>query len=172
MRTSIYIATSLDGFIATREHGLGWLDIVKTEGEDYGYSEFMATVDCLLMGRNTYEAVRGFGGWPFAGKKVLVLTHRPITPVQNETAVSGSLGPILKGLEDNGIKRVYLDGGVTARSGLAEGVVTDLTISVIPVLLGGGIPLFGEVGREVHLKNLGVKFFKSGLVQMSYSVQK
>lgn len=168
MKTSIYIATSLDGFIATQDHGLGWLDIVKTEGEDYGYSEFMSSVDCVLIGRNTYEVVRGFSDWPYHGKKVLVLTHRPFEPIHNEVHASGELGPIIQNLAESGTQRIYLDGGQTARQGLAEGVVKDLTISVIPVLLGGGIPLFGEIGAEIKLHHDKTRVYSSGLVQTTY----
>ncbi len=172
MKTSIYIAASLDGFIATRDHGLSWLDIVKSEGEDYGYADFMSSVDCLLIGRNTYETVRGFRAWPYEGKKVLVLTHRPFAPIRDEIQASGALKPILQKLAESGIQRVYLDGGATARQGLTEGVVTDLTVSIIPILLGGGVPLFGEVGVESLLRNLGAKSFSSGLVQVSYEIKK
>jgi dihydrofolate reductase len=169
MRTSIYVATSLDGFIATRDHGLDWLDIVKQENEDYGYSDFMASVDCILIGRNTYETVRGFQEWPYAQKKVLILTHRPFTPIRDEVPVSGALQPILQNLAKIGKKRVYLDGGATSRLGLAEGVVTDVTISI---LLGSGIPLFGEIGKEVRLRHINTKAFNSGLVQTFYEVNK
>lgn len=172
MKTSIYIATSLDGFIATQDHGLDWLDIVKMEGEDYGYSAFMSSVDCILIGRNTYEIVRGFGEWPYEGKKVLVLTHRSFAPLRDEKQVSGPLKPILQDLAVDGVKRVYLDGGATIRQALAEGVVTDLTVSIIPILLGNGIPLFGEIGAELKLHCLGVRSFNSGLVQLSYAVKK
>jgi dihydrofolate reductase len=171
MKTSIYIAASLDGFIATHDHGLDWLNIVKSEGEDYGYADFMSSVDCLLIGRNTYETVRGFGAWPYEGKRVLVLTHRPFVPMRDETQVSGSLRSILQKLTERGIQRVYLDGGATARQGLAERVVTDITVSIIPILLGGGISLFGEIGIESRLRHLGAKSFSSGLVQLSYTVQ-
>jgi dihydrofolate reductase len=170
LKTSIYIAASLDGFIAMLDHGLGWLAIVKAEGEDYGYAKFMASVDCLLIGRNTYDVVCGFGEWPYAGKKVFVLTHRPFKPIADERQVSGSLAMILQDLKKMGLQHVYLDGGVAARAGLNEGVVTDITVSVIPVLLGAGIPLFGSLGRQVWLQNPRAKLFNSGLVQLSYQI--
>src|SRR5438094_671657 len=157
MKTSIYIATSLDGFIAGKDGSLDWLNIVKQEGEDYGYSDFMGSVDCLLIGRNTYETVRSFNEWPYEQKKVLVLTHRPFVPIRNEVQVSGPLTPILKNLEKSGTKRIYLDGGMTAQLGLKEGVVTDITISVIPIILGSGIPFFGEVGKQVKVRHVNTK---------------
>jgi dihydrofolate reductase len=170
LKTSIYIAASLDGFIATVDHGLAWLDIVKAEGEDYGYAKFMASVDCLVIGRNTYDVVCGFGEWPYAGKKVFVLTHRPFKPIADERHVSGNLAAILQDLKKTGLQHVYLDGGVTARAGLNEGVVTGITISVIPVLLGAGIPLFGNLGHQVRLQKPTTKLFKTGLVQLSYQI--
>jgi len=171
MKVSIYIATSLDGYIAKPDHDLSWLDIVKSEGEDYGYSDFMSSIDCLLIGRKTYDTIRGFDFWPYEGKKVLVLTHRPIEPLRDEQPVSGTLIPIIEKLSNEGIKHIYLDGGATARLGLNEGVVTDLTVSVIPILLGSGISLWNDLGKEIRLKHTGSKSFPSGLVQNTYRVQ-
>ena len=171
MKVSIYIATSLDGYIAKPDHDLSWLDIVKAEGEDYGYSDFMSSIDCLLIGRNTYDTIRGFDFWPYEGKKIFVLTHRPIDPIRDEQPVSGSLRPIIEKLSIEGIKHIYLDGGATARLGLIEGVVTDLIVSVIPILLGSGISLWNDLGKEIHLQHSISKSFPSGLVQSSYRVQ-
>jgi dihydrofolate reductase len=171
MKASIYIATSLDGFIARRDHTLDWLELVRLEGEDYGYFDFMESVDCILLGRNTYNAVRNFEKWPYGEKKVFVLTHRPFSPIKNEVQVSGGLKSILEELEANGLKHVYIDGGSVCRLGLTEGIITDITLSVIPILLGDGISLFGELNKEVNLQHLKTKDFKSGLVQISYKVR-
>ena len=91
----VFVGASLDGFIATEDNGLGWLDEVNSAGEDYGYAEFLASVDAILLGRNTYDITRKFGEWPYGDRKVLVLTHRPLEPVKNERPVSGELRPIL-----------------------------------------------------------------------------
>lgn len=172
LQTHVYIATSLDGFIATKSNGLEWLDRVKAEGEDYGYAQFMASVDAIVMGRNTYDIVRGFGEWPFQGKKVIVVTHRPLTPVQDEQATSAPLRSILSCLEAQGVRKIYLDGGHLIRSGLSGGLVDQITLSIIPIILGDGIPLFGRIGAEIPLESLSAKRFPSGLVQLVYRVQK
>ncbi len=166
----VYIATSLDGFIATKDHGLAWLDMVKVEGEDYGYEKFMSSIDALVIGRKTYDLVGGFDAWPFEGKKVVVLTHRPIKPIRDESTASGPLLPIFEKLGIEGVKRVYLDGGQAIRTGLKEGIVKEITISMIPILLGSGIPLFSSIGIQIPLKVVGAKQFPSGLVQLNYQV--
>jgi dihydrofolate reductase len=164
----VYIAMSLDGFIAAKDGDLSWLEVVKAEGEDYGYAAFMASIDAILIGRNTYDTVPTFGAWPFEGKRVVVLTHRPIAPIREETAASGKLLPIFDSLGAEGVKRIYLDGGKTIQAALREGLVQELTISVIPILLGEGIPLFDAHGPKVELECLGAKTFPSGLAQLRY----
>lgn len=166
----VYIAMSLDGFIATKDNGLSWLDIVKAESEDYGYSKFMGTIDAILMGRNTYDTIRGFGEWPYDGKKVFVFTHRPFTPIKDEMVVRGTLRDTLERLGSEGISRVYLDGGKLIQAGLREHVVDRIIVSIIPILLGEGISLFGSLGTQVNLKSLEAKNYPSGLVQLSYEV--
>jgi dihydrofolate reductase len=166
----VYIAMSLDGFIATKTNGLEWLEIVKTEGEDFGYAEFMADIDAVLMGRNTYDVLIGLGDWPFRDKKVMVLTHRPLTPIANEKASSGLIADIVKELADDGAKKVYLDGGNLIRTGLSEGIIDRLTISIIPILLGSGVSLFGETDTQNTLHLVKTKTFASGLVQVTYDV--
>ena len=166
---SVYLATSIDGFIAREDGDVAWLDRVDAEGQDYGYAAFMATVDAMLIGRGTYDVVMGFGAWPYEGKRVGVLTHRPLSSDHGEEAVTGALGPVLAGWAAEGVRRVYLDGGVTVRQGLAEGVVDDLTLSVIPVILGRGIPLFGAGVPESDWRLTSSEGFPSGLVQLRYA---
>ncbi|MNK15850.1 Dihydrofolate reductase [compost metagenome] len=168
-RCSVFIAMSLDGYIATPENGLEWLDIAQSpDGEDYGYAEFMASVDALILGRNTYDVVSKFPDWPYKEKKVFVLTHRPLKPLHNEVSVSGSIKSILEKLEKDGIKNVYLDGGKTIQTGLQEKVVDDLTVSVLPILLGKGISLFGDLPAHMKLQNTSALAYPSGLVQLKY----
>ena len=167
-QVSVYIAVSIDGFIARPDGGLDWLERVQQPGEDYGYAAFMATVDALLVGRETYDTVLGFGAWPWEGKRVGVFTHRPLSPRFGEEALSGALGPVLDRLGEQGLRRIYLDGGQIVRQGLREGVVDDLALSVVPVLLGRGRPLFGEEVPERGWRLLGARSFDSGLVQLRY----
>lgn len=166
----VYIAMSLDGFIATKTNGLEWLDIVKTEGEDFGYAEFIKEIDAIVMGRNTYDVVVGLGEWPFRDKKVVVMTHRPLSPIANETASSGLIGNLLKELGEQDVQKVYLDGGDLIRAGISEGVIDRLTISIIPIILGSGISLFGETETPNTLHLVKTKTFSSGLVQVTYDV--
>lgn len=165
---SAFMAMSLDGFIATKEHGIAWLDMVDTENEDYGIAEFMKTIDAMVVGRNTYDVVRSFNEWPYQDKKVVILTHRPFTPIKNEIAESGPLIPIFTKLAESGVKRVYIEGGITIQNAIREKVINDLTLAIIPILLGGGIPLFGEMNSHLPLKLLTSKQFSSGLVQLHY----
>ncbi len=165
---SVYLAISLDQFIARPDGSLDWLERVQDAGEDYGYPAFMATVDALLLGRATYDTVLGFGEWPYSGKRVGVLTHRPLTPRFGEESFSGALAPILDDLGREGVRRVYLDGGVLVRQGLAEGVVDHLTLSMVPVILGRGRPLFGSQVPESDWKLESVESFPSGLVRVRY----
>ncbi|OGR78156.1 MAG: hypothetical protein A2X32_02005 [Elusimicrobia bacterium GWC2_64_44] len=167
----VFVGASLDGYIADGNNGLAWLDGVNASGEDYGYDAFLASVDAVLLGRNTYELTRKFPDWPYKDRKVYVLTHRPLEPVKQERAVSGELRPILEDLAGEGARRVYLDGGRAIQAGLKAGLVTGLTVSVVPVLLGGGVPLFGAFGRTLALKNTAARRFNSGLVRLDYEVK-
>jgi dihydrofolate reductase len=170
LKCSVYIAVSADGFIARKDNGLDWLSIVEAQGEDYGFASFMGSVDTLLMGRNTYDVALGFGAWPYAGKRVVVLTHRPAQPRHDETFASGSPAELVARLAADGSKRVYLDGGHLIRQFLAAGLVNDMTLSIIPILLGEGIPLFGAGVRESRLSLVESRSFPTGLVQLSYAL--
>ena len=169
MRCSVYIATSLDGFIARADGSIDWLSKVQVAGEDYGYATFMSSVDVLVMGRNTYDLARTFDAWPYVGKRVVVLTHRPATSAHGEEFFAGTPGELTARLVADSCKHAYVDGGATIQQFLAAGAITDLTLSLIPVLLGEGIRLFGETGRDIPLTLRDTKSWKSGLVQVQYS---
>lgn len=167
-RCSAYLATSLDGFIARTDGSLDWLEAVQVAGEDYGYAEFFASVDTLVVGRRTYEAVAGFPSWPWSGKRVVVLSHRPLDARNGETRADGPLGALLEGLHAEGARHAYVDGGEVVRQFLAAGLLDRLTLSVVPVLLGEGRPLFGGVARALTLAS--TRAFPSGLVQLGYEL--
>jgi len=171
-RCSVYIATSLDGLIARPDGGLDWLSIVEKKGEDYGYARFMASIDALVIGRKTYETALGLGGWPYAAKRCIVLTHQSFCPKHGEELHSGSLEALVDKLGAEGVKRVYVDGGNVIRQFFAKGLVDDVTISIIPILLGAGVSLFGEMGREARLELVETRSFDTGLVQVEYRVKK
>lgn len=166
-RCSVFIAVSLDGFIARQDGSIDWLSRVEAPGEDYGYRAFMDSVDAVVLGRITYEHVLSFASWPFDGKRCVVLTHRPLAaPVHGEADFAGSPAALLDSLD--GARRVYVDGGAAIRAFLAAGLVDDLTLSVVPVLLGRGRPLFGPIPAERGLRLLATSTFGSGLVQLRY----
>jgi dihydrofolate reductase len=169
-KCSVFIAKSLDGFIARRDGALDWLGAFQSPDEDYGYARFAASVDTLVMGRKTYEVVLGFGAnaWPYAGKRVVVLTHRPLDPKHGEEPYAGDIPTLLERLAREGAKRVYVDGGDVVQQFLAARAIDDLTISVIPVLLGDGVPLFGKTTGDVGLELVESRAFPSGLVQLEY----
>jgi len=168
-RVSVYIAISLDQCIARDDGGLDWLAGVQDSKEDYGYAAFMATVDAVVLGRSTYDTVLGFDSWPFADKRVVVLTHRPLTPRFGESVHAGALAPLMATLASQDVRRVYLDGGVTIRQGLEEEIVDDLTLSLVPVILGGGRPLFSDGLPESAWRLESAQAYPSGLAQVRYS---
>ena len=169
----IFLAMSLDGFIAGPGDDLSWLPEPNEgdEGEpvDHGFDAFMATVGALLMGRRSYEVVKTLGGWYYGETPVLVATSRPLgDPIApTVSAVSGSPRELLaKAREVAGERHVYVDGGALIRSFLDEGLIDEMTITLIPVILGAGIPLFAGV-RERHKLKL-VETRTQGLVQLRY----
>jgi dihydrofolate reductase len=171
VRASIFIGTSLDGFIARPN---GALDFLPADGgEPHGYDEFMASVDALVMGRGTFETVLGFGGaWPFE-KPVFVLSTRPLPPAPGGAVVehlSGTPQEIVSTLAVRGIEHIYVDGGVTIQGFLRAGLIDRLIITRVPVLIGSGIPLFGALERDIQLKHVATRSFASGLVQSEYVV--
>lgn len=174
---SVFIATSLDGFIARSDGSIDWLNQANhavTPGEDCGYGCFMADVDVLVMGRNTFEQVLGFDAWPYGTKEVIVLTRRDISlPSHLPPCVSVSRETpeaLVARLAARGVRKIYVDGGQTIQGFLAAGLIEELTITVIPVLLGAGKPLFGPLSADVHLRHESTTAFDFGFVQNRYRV--
>lgn len=161
------MAVSLDGFIARTDGGLDWLARVHPQDshEDYGYSEFMDSIDTVILGRHTYDSIVHFDPWPMRGKRVIVLTSRPLAVRHGETCQRGKLRPLLAQLAQQGVRHVYVDGGQVARQALIEGVVDDMTLSWIPVLLGRGRPLFGVDVPETDWELQALQRFPTGLAQ-------
>jgi dihydrofolate reductase len=164
----VFIATSLDGFIARRDGGIDWLSLVEAPGEDYGYARFFTDVDALIMGRRTYDTARGFPSWPYGGKRCVVLTHNPPEARHGEVFHAGPALPLLEQLHAQGVRRVYVDGGAVIRQFLRDDLIDDMTLSIVPVLLGDGIPLFEGGGPERRLRLEASQAFPSGLVQIRY----
>jgi len=175
LKASVYIATSLDGFIARKNGNIDWLPTDSEDGEDFGYAAFMSDIDHIVMGRNSFEKVLTFGSWPYE-KKVIVLTSRDLTipPELTEKVEALHLSPpnLIHELELRGARHIYLDGGVTIQRSLREGLVNELTITTIPILLGEGLPLFGTLHQDIHLKLLNSHTFQNGFVQNKYQIQR
>jgi dihydrofolate reductase len=172
----VFIATSLDGFIAREDGEIDWLPSGEegSEGDDHGYSTFIAGVDALVMGRHTYEKVLSFGFWPYEELPVVVLTSvaadslpRPAPTVK---FMNGAPREVVESLGARGLHHLYVDGGITIRSFLEAGLIGRIILTRVPVLLGSGIPLFGPIGRDIHLRHLQTRAFPNGLVQSEYEV--
>jgi len=163
MRASVYIATSVDGFIAREDGSIDWLPVGDSNSaEDYGYQDFINSVDALVMGRNTYELIRSFDPWPYGDKPVIVLT--------TVTIMSGSPVEIVQGRAERGYKHLYIDGGKTIQDFIREGMIQTLIITRIPVLIGSGLPLFGAVPNDIKLLHRETIQFENGLVQSRYEI--
>jgi dihydrofolate reductase len=160
---------SLDGFIAGPHDELDWLERGGGPPEDHGYAAFFASVDALLVGRRTWEVVRGFPEWPYGGKAVHVLSHRPGEARHGERFHAGPPADVLEALGAEGVRRVYVDGGAVVSQHLAAGLLDELTISILPVVLGAGIRLFQEAGPERWLTLRESRSWPSGLVQLHYA---
>ena len=171
MDCSVFIAVSLDGFIARTDGSVDWLSLVEAPGEDYGYQRFFDSIDTLVIGRSTYQLALGFEPWPYQGKRCVVLTHTQSSARHAEEFFAGDVCALATRLAAEGAQRVYVDGGAVIQQFLAAGLLSELTLSVIPLLLGAGIPLFGSsTARDLKLELLAAQSFPSGLVQLRYRV--
>ena len=173
VKISVYIAASLDGFIARKNGDLDWLPPGEQDGEDFGYAEFMSTVDYVVMGRNTFEKVITFGGWNY-DKKVIVLTSRDlaIPPDLTDKVEALHLSPreLVREMGRRGANHIYLDGGVTIQRFLRESLVDEMIITTIPILLGEGLPLFGKLEKDIKLELVKSQSFENGFVQSKYKI--
>ena len=146
--------------------------------EDYGFTEFIETVDLLLMGRHTYETVLTFDEWVYGDTPLMVLSSTlgpEAIPARHEGKVSIASGKpheILADLTEKGVRHVYVDGGITLQAFIHAGLIDEITISIIPVLIGDGISLFGPLDSDVRLQHIGTRSFPSGLVQVKYRTLK
>ena len=172
MTASVFIGTSVDGFIARPNGDLDFLP--EGGGEPHGYNEFIASVDAIVIGRKTFETVLAFEAWPYGDMRVVVLSSRPL----DLSAVHGGVveqmaGPpaeIVSQLAARGIKHLYIDGGITIQRFLREGAIQRLIITRVPVLIGEGIPLFDSLPRDIRLRHVATRHYPSGLVQSEYQV--
>ncbi len=172
MKISVFVGTSVDGFIARKNHSF---DFLPENPEPHGYDDFIKSVDTIVIGRNTFEVVRNMGvGWPYGKEmRVVVLSGRPLDLSKIEGKVeqmSGEPAEIVAKLEASGATHLYVDGGDTVQRFLRAGLVTHLIITRVPVLIGDGISLFGSLPHDLKLRHIATRSYPSGLVQSEYEV--
>jgi dihydrofolate reductase len=171
VKASVFVGASLDGFIARRNGDLDWL---PENPEPHGYDEFIASVDAIVMGRNTFEKVLTFGAWPYGRKRVVVLSSRPLdlSPAAGGVVeqMAGPPADIVARLAATGARHLYVDGGITIQGFLRAGLVERLIVTRVPVLIGDGIPLFGSLPHDVRLRHVATRPYPSGLVQSEYVI--
>jgi dihydrofolate reductase len=171
MKISVFVGTSVDGFIARPNGELDFLP--PGGGEPHGYNEFIATVDAIVIGRKTFETVLAMEDWPYEKKRVVVLSSRAVDLSKARGAVEqmgGSPAEIVAKLAASGAHHLYIDGGITVQGFLRAGLVQRLVITRVPVLIGEGIALFGSLPHDVRLRHVATRSYASGLVQSEYQV--
>lgn len=171
----VFIATSLDGFIARQDGDIGWLLQRDDPDEDHGYKDFIADKEMIVMGRGSYEKVRTLGEWPYQLPVLVLSKELAETPVP--AALKGKLRfssdapkAVMQALAADNVRRVYVDGGQVVQSFLRDGLVEDMVITTVPVLIGAGKPLFGAVPQDIDLALVSSRSFPSGLVQSTYRI--
>ncbi|MGA9542929.1 MAG: dihydrofolate reductase family protein [Candidatus Sulfotelmatobacter sp.] len=172
MTISVFIGTSVDGFIARPNGGLDFLP--EGGGEPHGYNEFIGGIDAIVMGRKTFETVLGFREWPYGKKRVVALSSRPLELSAARGAVveqmSGDPAEIVAKLSGSGARNLYIDGGITIQRFLRAGLIQRLIITRVPVLIGEGISLFGSLPGDVRLIHIATQQYPSGLVKSEYQI--
>jgi len=172
MKASVFIGTSLDGFIARANGDLDFLP--EGGGEPHGYNEFIASVDAIVIGRNTFETVLAFEEWPYGKKQVVVLSNRPIdlSAVKGGMVeqMAGSPTEIVERLAASGAGHLYVDGGITIQGFLRMGLIQRIIVTRVPVLIGSGIPLFGPLLHDIRLHHIQTRAYPSGLVCSEYQI--
>ncbi|MGH8447015.1 MAG: dihydrofolate reductase family protein [Solimonas sp.] len=171
LKASVFVGTSVDGYIARIDGALDFLP--PGGGEPHGYDEFMASVDALVIGRHTYETVLAFDAWPYGDKLVIVLSTRPLARPPAAAVVEamrGAPADIAAQLAARGLRHIYVDGGITIQRFLRAGLIQRLIVTRVPVLIGAGIPLFGALPGDVVLHHVATRTYASGLVQSEYAI--
>ncbi|MGE5354129.1 MAG: dihydrofolate reductase family protein [Acidobacteriota bacterium] len=172
MSAYVYIAQSLDGFIAKSDGGIEWLlEIPNPEGSDWGFGEFMDRIDAVIMGRNTFEKVLSMDPWMYP-KPVFVISRNlkeiPKKLSGKAEIISGSPKEVMRKLNAIGYQNFYVDGGKTIQSFLKEDLIDELIIATLPIVLGDGIPLFGNIGRELKFEYVKTEIFDKRFTKNFY----
>jgi dihydrofolate reductase len=172
---TVFVGISLDGFLARPNDDIDWLT-GSGEPEDFGYNEFIAGIDAIVMGRRTFEKVLTLDKWYYGDKRLVVLSRRSVDLASARArggVVEQMAGPpaeIVSRLEASGARELYVDGGITIQEFLRAGLIQRLVISRLPVLIGEGIPLFGSLPRDIHLRHVATRTYPGGMVQTEYRV--
>ena len=173
---SLYIATSLDGYIAKPNDDLSFLKLVEKEGEDYGYAEFTSTIDTIILGRKTYDWVLkeiGASHYDNGERDVYVITRTEKPDIGKTRFYTGDLTELIRQLKSKEGKNIYCDGGAEIINELLKNdLIDEFIISVIPVLVGDGIRLFKDGRPEQQLELVNAKTFDTGLTQLHYRRKK
>ena len=177
IKCSVYLASSIDGFIAGKDGDIQWLhrpEYAVEQLNGLGYEDFIATVDAIVMGRHTFEKVLTFSDWPYENVHVMVLSEKGLTIpfhlAEKVSIDSGNPDDIVRRLGSKGMKHLYIDGGKTVQRFLKAHRIDEITITQVPILIGGGISLFDSLGIEVPLKLIASSESKNGMVQVRYKV--
>ncbi|WP_298248407.1 dihydrofolate reductase family protein [uncultured Christiangramia sp.] len=172
-KNSVFIATSLDGYIADKNGEIEWLNYIPNpDNDDMGYLDFKKRIDAIIMGRKTFETVIGFDiDWPY-DKPVFVLSEKlnelPETYKGKVFLIKGTLNEVLEQIHKKGFYRLYIDGGTTIRNFLKQDLIDEIILTTIPILLGGGHSLFTELTKELKFKLNGSKTYLNQIVQTHY----
>ncbi len=170
------MAMSLDGFVARSDHRLDWLDKQPTKDEDHGFTAFQDSVDVIVMGSGSYRTVRGVGAWPYTKPVVVLSCSMTADDIPNDLREKVEVSDktpteLMKSFDARGFSRVYVDGGAIICSFLKAGLIEDMRITLIPILIGEGIRIFGETQGDVDLELVSVSSFPSGLVDLEYRLK-
>lgn len=172
MKVTYYVASSLDGYIAKENGDVSWLDELNISMEDTGYDEFYSTVDALVMGRKTYDMIVSFGHWPYGDKPVWVCSSKTIKPEEGcNLQTENTPEEVYKEANVTNTKHLWLvGGGSLASSFLENNLLTNISLSLMPIILGGGIKLFGDLPSPIKIKKDSEITHESGMVQLEYSI--
>ena len=174
---AVFVGVSLDGFLARPNGDLDWL-MGEGGGDsaEYGYNEFIADIDAIVMGRKTFEKILTFNKWYYGTKRVVVLSSHPLDLAAARAKggvveqLAGSPAEIVSSLAASDANRLYIDGGITIQQFLRAGLINRLIISRLPILIGDGIPLFGSVPQDIRLRHIQTRTYPGGMVQTEYHI--
>jgi len=170
----LYIAASLDGYIAAKDGSVSWLEPFETSGDDYGYRTFLSRLGAIIMGGNTYRQVLEFGAWPYSGITSYVVTRRPLAsqPDDSIQPFSGEIGKLVQQIKGETEKDIWLVGGANLITQFVnQSLVDEYMLFIMPVFLGDGIPLFQNLESPARLRLVEARTYPSGAVQLHYDSQ-